>query len=57
MVLAEEYDALTTGQRGAKMSPSQAEQEVIKHAGNRYDSLVLDGLTKAFGGQVAGAGA
>jgi len=57
MALAEESDALTSGQRGAKMSPSQAEQEVIKRAGNRYDSLVLDGFTKAFGGQAAGAGA
>ena len=33
LVLAEEYEALTTGQRGAKMSPSQAGQEVIKRAG------------------------
>jgi response regulator RpfG family c-di-GMP phosphodiesterase len=41
LVLAEEYEALTSGERGAKMSPSQAGQEVIKRAGNRYDSLVL----------------
>jgi HD domain len=57
LVLAEEYEALTSGQRGAKMSPAQAEQEVIKRAGDRYDSLVVNGFTKAFGGQAAIAGA
>ncbi len=57
LVLAEEYEALTSGQRGAKMSPAQAGQEVIKRAGERYDSLVVGGFTKAFGGQAAGAGA
>jgi hypothetical protein len=30
---------------------------VIKRAGNHYDSLVLDGFTKIFGGQATGAGA
>jgi response regulator RpfG family c-di-GMP phosphodiesterase len=57
LVLAEEYDALSSGLRGAKMSPSQAGQEVIKRAGSRYDSLVVDGFIKAFGGQATGAGA
>ena len=57
LALAEDYEALTSGERGAKMSPSQAGQEVIKRAGNRYDSLVLNGFTAAFGGQSAGAGA
>jgi hypothetical protein len=57
LALAEEYEALTSGERGAKMSPAQAGQEVIKRAGSRYDSLVLDGFTKAFGGQATGAGA
>jgi HD domain-containing protein len=56
LVLAEEYEALTSGERGAKMSPSQAGQEVIRRAGDRYDSLVVGGFAKAFGGQVAGAG-
>jgi HD-GYP domain-containing protein (c-di-GMP phosphodiesterase class II) len=56
LVLAQEYEALTSGQRGAKMSPAQAQQEVIKRAGRRYDSLVLDGFTKAFRGQAAGVG-
>lgn len=55
--LAEEYEALTTGQRGTKMSPSQAGEEVTKRAHNRYDSLVVGGFAKAFGEQAAGAGA
>ena len=55
LVLAEEYEALTSGQRGAKMSPSQAGQEVIKRAGDRYDSLVLNGFSKAFGEETASA--
>jgi len=57
LVLAEEYESLISGQRGTKVSPAQAGQEVMKRAGGRYDSLVLDGFTKAFGGQAAGAGA
>jgi response regulator RpfG family c-di-GMP phosphodiesterase len=57
LVLAEEYESLTSGQRGAKMSPSQAGEEVIKRAGDRYDSLVVNGFAKAFGGQATGAGA
>jgi hypothetical protein len=59
LLLAEEYQALTSGERGAsaKMSPAQAGQEVIRRAGTRYDSLVLNGFTAAFGGQAAGAGA
>jgi hypothetical protein len=54
--LAEEYEALISGEKGAKMSPAQAGQEVIKRAGSRYDSLVLNGFTAAFGGQAAAAG-
>lgn len=53
--LAEEYEALTTGQRGTKLSPSQAEVEVTKRAQNRYDSLVVGGFAKAFGGETANA--
>lgn len=57
LVLAEEYEALTSGQRGTKLSPAQAGQEVIKRAGNRYDSLVVNGFSKAFGGEAAPADA
>jgi len=55
--LAEEYEALISGQGGAKMSPSQAGQAVIQRSTGRYDSLVLDAFSKAFGGQAATAGA
>ena len=57
LVLAEEYESLIGGHRGTKLSPSQAGQEVAKRARGRYDSLVIDGFTKAFGGQAAVAGA
>jgi hypothetical protein len=57
LALAEEYEGLTTGQRGAKMSPAQAGQEVIKRAEKHYDSMVVDGFGKVFGGQASGAGA
>jgi hypothetical protein len=51
------YEALTTGQRGTKMSPSQAGQEVVKRTESRYDSLVVGGFKKAFGGEATAAGA
>ena len=54
--MAEEYEALTTGQRGTKMSPSQAGQEVVKRAEGRYDSLIVGGFKKAFGGEATAAG-
>ncbi len=57
LLLAEEYEALTSGQRNTKMSPSQAGQEVIKRATGRYDSLVVNAFAKEFGGQATGAGA
>ena len=55
--MAEEYEALTTGQRGTKMSPSQAGQEVVKRAEGRYDSLIVGGFKKAFGGESSAVGA
>ncbi|MFZ0732425.1 MAG: hypothetical protein WAM79_08890 [Candidatus Sulfotelmatobacter sp.] len=57
VALAEEYESLISGERGTKMSPAQAGEELLKRAGSRYDSLVLNGFSKAFGGQAAGAGA
>lgn len=57
LVLAEEYEALISGERGTKMSPTQAGQEVIKRAQGHYDSLVVDAFTSIFGGQAATAGA
>jgi hypothetical protein len=46
---AEEYEGLTSGERGAKMSP--------RRAGSRDDSLVLNGFTAGFVGPANGAGA
>ena len=57
LLLAEEYEGLTAGQRGTKMSPSQAGQEVMKRAEGRYDSLIVGGFKKAFGGEATAAGA
>jgi hypothetical protein len=53
--LADEYEALTTGQRGTKMSPAQAGQEVVKRAGSRYDSLIVGGFKTAFGADAVAA--
>jgi len=55
--LAEEYEALTSGERGTKMSPAQAGREVVKRAESRYDSMVVGGFKTAFGGESAAAGA
>jgi hypothetical protein len=55
LVLAEEYEALISGQRGTKSSPAQAGLEVIKRAEGRYDSLIVNAFTNVFGGQAAGA--
>jgi len=55
LVLAEEYESLTSGQGGTKMSPSQAGQEVVKRAEGRYDSLIVNAFSSAFGAQATGA--
>ncbi len=56
LALADEYESLTSGQNAAKMSPAQAGQEVLRRANGRYDSLILQAFSKAFGQQAAGAG-
>lgn len=53
--LADEYESLISGERGTKMSPAQASQEVIRRAKGRYDSLVLDGFAKGFAQNAAAA--
>jgi hypothetical protein len=53
--LADEYQSLISGKDGARVAPSQAGQEVLRRAGNRYDSMIVDAFTKAFGGQAAAA--
>jgi hypothetical protein len=58
--LAEEHQALIIGQRRTKTSPSLLRRrgnEVIQRSSERYDSMILDGCAKAFGGNASGAGA
>ncbi|HEY4053021.1 MAG TPA: hypothetical protein VGL74_04725 [Terriglobales bacterium] len=55
--LADEYQSLISGIDGSRMAPSQAGKEVVERSGDRYDSLILDAFTKAFGGKAAGASA
>ena len=57
LVLAEEYEALIGGHRGAKVSPAQAGQEVLKRAEKHYDSMIVNAFTTVFGGQASSAGA
>lgn len=55
LVLAEEYEAMTSGQRDRKMSPIQAAQEVMKRAGGRYDSMIVNAFSSIFAGQAEAA--
>jgi hypothetical protein len=55
LVLAEEYEALSSGQRGTKMSPTQAAQEIMKRAEGRYDSMIVNAFAAIFAGQTAAA--
>lgn len=55
LLLAEEYEALISGERGTKLSPSQAAQQVLRRAQGRYDSMILNAFTTLFGGQAATA--
>lgn len=56
LVLAEEYVALSSGQRGGtKMSPTQAAQEVMKRAEGRYDSMIVNAFATLFAGQAEAA--
>lgn len=57
LVVAEEYEALISGQRGTTLSPAQASQEVIKRSQGHYDSQVVNAFANIFGGQAATAGA
>lgn len=57
LMLAEEYESLISGQGGAKVSPAQARQEVIRRSNARYDSLVVNGFAQAFGAEAAGVSA
>jgi len=53
LVLAEEYEALIGGHRGAKVSPAEAGREVIQRAESRYDSLIVNAFRNLFGSHAA----
>jgi HD-GYP domain-containing protein (c-di-GMP phosphodiesterase class II) len=55
--LAHEYQSVISGQDGAKIPPTQAVKTVLESSKDRYDSMILDAFSKAFGGQAAAAGA
>ena len=42
LLLAEEYEALISGNGGAKLAPAQAGKEVVRRFASRSDSLILD---------------
>ena len=48
LVLGEEYDALSSGLRGSKLSPAQAGQEVVKRAQGHYDSMIVNAFANLF---------
>jgi hypothetical protein len=47
--IAQNYESLVNGAKGKKLSPEQAEETIVKGAGKKYDSLVVDAFVKAFG--------
>ena len=55
--LAHEYQSVVTGQGEAKVAPSQAVKMVLEKSRDRYDSMIVDAFSKAFGNQAAAAGA
>jgi len=57
LALAEAYESLISETGPRKMSPTQAEEVLVKSSGKRYDSMVVDAFVKAFGQQAHGAGA
>ena len=55
--LAHEYQSVVTGQGEAKVAPSQVVKVVLEKSSDRYDSMIVDAFSKAFGDQAAAAGA
>jgi hypothetical protein len=54
LVLAENYELLVNGP-GRKISPEDAQETIIKNSADKYDSMVMDAFSKAFGRQVKAA--
>lgn len=57
LALADAYETMVSTTGARKMSPTQAEDVIVKSSGKRYDSMVVDAFVKAFGAQTRGAGA
>jgi hypothetical protein len=54
LVLAENYELLVNGP-GRKLSSADAQQNIIKNSGEKYDSMIVDAFSKAFNQQAKAA--
>ena len=54
LVLAENYELLVNGP-GRKISPEEAQATLVKNSADKFDSLIVDAFSKAFGQQVKAA--
>jgi len=57
LAVADAYQKLISGVDGKVLSPSQAEQEIVAAAGQKFHAGVVEALTKILGAQAKGAGA
>src|SRR5882762_3141133 len=57
LAVADAYQKLISGAGGKVLSPSQAEEEIVAGAGQKFHSGVVDALTKILNAQARGAGA
>src|SRR6267143_2825695 len=57
LAVADAYQKLISGVDGKVLSPSQAEQEIVAGAGQKFHDGVVEALTKILGAQAKGAGA
>jgi hypothetical protein len=54
LVLAENYELLVNGP-GRKLSPEEAQEAILSNTAQKYDSLIVDAFSKAFGKQAKAA--
>src|SRR5882762_2705704 len=57
LAVADAYQKLISGVDGKVLSPSQAEQEIVSGAGQKFHEGVVEALTKILNAQARGAGA
>jgi HD-GYP domain-containing protein (c-di-GMP phosphodiesterase class II) len=57
LAVADAYQKLTSGAEGKAMSPSQAEQNILAGAGQKFHAGVVEALAMILAGQAKGAGA